>query len=123
MLTSRIPDSQPRVTIARSIVDSVDTIAIDVTYHGARYVVAVSVERSDLSAAEVLTLPDAPVAHTAAVALRAAWLAHVHAIRARTRDDMSVYRLLDAASRALRSYSGGWAAGVAMDDEEVSIAV
>jgi hypothetical protein len=99
------------VTIARSLVDSVDTVALAVSYHGARYVVAVSLERSDLSLADVLTLPEAPVQHTAMVALRAAWLAHVQAIRAQARDDLAVCRLLQAACEALRSYSAGWSAG------------
>jgi hypothetical protein len=105
----------PRVTIARSIVTSVDTVAVSVRHRGAEYVVVVSVERSDLSAADILLLPDAPTCAVAAITHRAALRSYVHAMRARGREDHANYALLNAVSQALRGYSAGWTAASADD--------
>ncbi len=110
-----LPLAPPRITIARSIVDSVDIVAIAVRHHGADYLMAVSIERSDLDAADVLMLPDPAMAQVVSIAAKAGDTAFCAAIRARAREDYANYNLLSAVPRAPRGYAFGWTEALCED--------
>jgi hypothetical protein len=98
----------PHLTIAWSIVDSADTVAISIRHGGADHLICVSIERSDLSASDVLLLTDPPMAEVPTICDRAARRARVWAVRALVAGDTARYRLLSAVEVALHNYACSW---------------
>ena len=123
MLTpSVLPQRPTRITIGHGILDSTDTVAVTVRHAGADQLVCVSIERSDLHAADVLLLTDPPLAEVPAVCHKAARRARVAAVRALVAGDTGRYRLLSAVEVALSNYGCAWAGGLAEDArEEVAV--
>ncbi len=124
MLTpSVLPQRPARITIARSILDTTDTVAITVRQGGADHLVCAGVERSDLRAADVLLLTDPPMAEVPGVCHKAARRCRVAAVRALAAGDTARYRLLSAVEAALSNYGCAWADGLAEDAREGVMAV
>ncbi|HZS86968.1 MAG TPA: hypothetical protein VFE42_05735 [Chloroflexota bacterium] len=113
----------PRISIARSILESTDSVAVTVRHGGADHLLCVSVERSDLRSADVLLLTDPPMAEVPSVCDKAARRCRVAAVRALVAGDTARYRLLSAVEVALSNYGCGWADGLAEEAREEVMAV
>ncbi|HZS88324.1 MAG TPA: hypothetical protein VFE42_12690 [Chloroflexota bacterium] len=117
--TPILPQRPARITIGHGILDTTDTVAITVRHAGADHLLCVSVERSDLHAADVLLLTDPAMAEVPGVCHKAARRCRVAAVRALVANDLARYRLLSAVEVALSNYGCGWAGGLAEDAREV----
>jgi hypothetical protein len=99
-------------------VDSTDTVANSVRHGGIDHLICVSIERSDLSASDVLLLTDPPVAEVPTICDRAARRARVRSVRALVAGDTARYRLLSAVEVSLHNYGGAWAEAIAEECPE-----
>jgi hypothetical protein len=110
-----IHESPSRVTIARSLVDSVDAVSIRVRHMGRDHFVVVSVERSGGAVADISFYPEPAPASVPYVCQRASNRALVKALRARIRDDRGNWRLLSIVSTTLHDFGVDWASALADD--------